>query len=226
VVPVGKLNGRSPFSPCHKLPRPEESCEDEKGNDSKMDQPGAKSAQSLRAVQEVLKAAHFAAEKHCGQRRKGAAAEPYINHLLEVAEMVSSALLEPDTNLVIAALLHDTIEDTRVTKQELIQAFGADVADLVVELTDDKSLPNAERKRLQVVNAPKKSVRAQVIKVADKISNLRSILSSPPAEWSLERRREYFEWAKKVVDGLTAPDRKLKAEFERLYGKAGTLGSA
>jgi GTP diphosphokinase / guanosine-3',5'-bis(diphosphate) 3'-diphosphatase len=192
-----------------------------------MDQVAANSPQSegrFRAVQDVLKAAHFAAESHSGQRRKGAAAEPYINHLIEVAELVSSALSEPDTNLVIAALLHDTIEDAGVTKEELIQTFGADVAELVVEVTDDKALPKAERKRLQIVNAPKKSVRAQVIKLADKISNVRAILSSPPADWTVQRKREYFEWAKQVVDGLTAPNQKLKAEFERLYGQARSLG--
>ena len=124
---------------------------------------------------------------------------------------------------MIAALLHDTIEDAGVSKEELIQTFGADVAELVVELTDDKALPKAERKQLQIVNAPKKSARAQVIKVADKISNVRAIFSSPPADWSVQRKREYFEWAKQVVDGLTAPNQKLKAEFERLYRKAGTL---
>ena len=191
-----------------------------------MDHVAANSPQSedgFRAVHDVLEAAHFAAQKHAGQRRKGATAEPYINHLIEVAELVSSALSEPDTNLVIAALLHDTIEDTGVTKEELIQTFGADVAELVVELTDDKALPKAERKRLQIVDAPKKSVRAQVIKVADKISNVRAILSSPPADWSAQRKREYFEWAKQVVDALTAPNQKLKAEFERLYRKAGTV---
>src|SRR5258707_824047 len=102
-----------------------------------------KSEGSLRAVQHILGAAHFAAERHSGQRRKGAAGEPYINHLLEVAELVSSVLTEPDTSLVIAALLHDTIEDVGVTKEELIQLFGLDVADLVVEVTDDKSLPKA-----------------------------------------------------------------------------------
>lgn len=112
-----------------------------------------------------------------------------------------------------------------VTKEELIQTFGAGVAELVVEVTDDKALPKAERKRLQIVNAPKKSVRAQVIKLADKISNVRAILSSPPADWSVQRKREYFEWAKQVVDGLTAPNQKLKAEFERLYRKAETLDS-
>jgi (p)ppGpp synthase/HD superfamily hydrolase len=128
-----------------------------------------------------------------------------------------------DTNLVIAALLHDTIEDTGVTKEELVRAFGPDVADLVVEVTDDTSLPKTERKRLQIVNAPKKSVRAQAIKLADKISNLRSIHSSPPAGWSVERIREYVQWAKQVVDGLTGPNQTLKAEVERLYREAGSF---
>ena len=185
----------------------------------------AQRSPEIRAVHDVLKAAHFAAEKHSGQRRKGATAEPYINHPLEVAELVSGALAVPDTNLVIAALLHDTIEDAGVTKEELAQAFGADVAELVAELTDDKSLPRAERKRLQVVNAPKKSVRAAVVKIADKMSNLRGILSSPPTDWSVQRRREYFDWARQVVDALTLPNQKLKAEFDRLYRQVETLDS-
>jgi guanosine-3',5'-bis(diphosphate) 3'-pyrophosphohydrolase len=183
-------------------------------------------AANLRPDQAVLKAAHFAAQKHAGQRRKGAAAEPYINHLLEVAELVASALAEPDTNLVIAALLHDTVEDTGTTKEELAETFGSDVADLVMEVTDDKSLPKAERKRLQIAHASQISVRSQVIKLADKISNLRGILASPPADWSGERKREYFEWAKRVVDGLSAPNEMLKAEFERLYRQAGSLASS
>ena len=178
---------------------------------------------NFHAVRDVLRAAHFAAERHSAQRRKGAAAEPYINHLLEVAELVSGALAESDTNLVIAALLHDTVEDVGVTKQELDQTFGPDVANLVMEVTDDKSLPKRERKRLQVLNAPKKPVRAQVIKLADKISNLRAILASPPADWSVRQRLEYIEWAKEVVDALSAPDQGLKAEFDRLYDKAGSL---
>jgi guanosine-3',5'-bis(diphosphate) 3'-pyrophosphohydrolase len=176
-----------------------------------------------RPLQEVLRAANFAAGRHSAQRRKGVAAEPYINHLLEVAGLVAGTLQEPDTNLVIAALLHDTVEDVGVTREELIQEFGPDVASLVMEVTDDKSLPNQERKRLQVLHAPKKTARAQVIKLADKISNLRAILTSPPADWSLQRQREYFEWAKQVVDALSAPHAGLKAEFDRLYGQAGNL---
>ena len=174
-------------------------------------------SQELASLQAILGAASFAAEKHAAQKRKGAAAEPYVNHLLEVAQLVSHALSEPDPNLVIAALLHDAIEDVGVTKEELAGRFGADVADLVAEVTDDKSLPKAERKRLQVVHAPMKSVRAQIIKLADKISNLRAMLVSPPADWSPERRREYVVWAKQVVDGFTAPDPLLKAEFEKTY---------
>jgi GTP diphosphokinase / guanosine-3',5'-bis(diphosphate) 3'-diphosphatase len=180
---------------------------------------------ALRPIRGILQAAHFAAQKHAEQRRKGAAAEPYIHHLLEVAELVSNALEEPDTDLVIAALLHDSVEDAGVTEEELTRDFGPDVATLVLEVTDDKSLPKAERKRLQIVNADQKSVRAQVIKLADKVSNLRAILSSPPSDWTVQRKREYFEWAKQVVDGLTAPNPKLKAEFDRLYSKAATLGA-
>ena len=183
-----------------------------------------KTVSSFLAVQGVLRAANFAAVKHVGQRRKGASAEPYINHLLEVAELVWSALSEPDTNLVIAALLHDSIEDAGVTKEELVEAFGVDVADLVMEVTDEKSLPRAERKRLQILNAPKISVRAGSIELADKIANLRSILVSPPPDWSVQRQREYFEWAKRVVDGLRAPNVALKAEFERVYRQGDRLG--
>ncbi len=165
----------------------------------------------------VLRAAVFAAEKHALQKRKGAAGEPYVNHLLEVAELVSSALTEPDPNLVMAALLHDTVEDTGVTREQLIECFSLDVATLVMECTDDKSLPKAERKRLQIEHAPKISARAQVIKLADKISNLRSILYSPPADWDLERRRQYFEWARQVVAALSHPNPTLLTEFERTY---------
>jgi guanosine-3',5'-bis(diphosphate) 3'-pyrophosphohydrolase len=178
---------------------------------------------NFQGVQAVLKAAHFAAQKHAGRRRKGAAAEPYINHLLEVAELVASALAEPDTDLIIAAMLHDTVEDADVTKKELVETFGSDVADLVMEVTDDKSLPKAERKRLQIVHAPGLSVRAGIIKLADKISNLRAIIASPPEDWTVQRKREYFEWAKQVVDGLSDPHPALKAEFERLYQKAESL---
>jgi len=172
---------------------------------------------SLAAVRDVLGAAQFAALKHAHQKRKGAAGEPYVNHLIEVAGLVAEALAEPDTNLVMAALLHDTIEDTATTREELVERFGTDVADLVVELTDDKSLPKEERKRLQIENAPKKSRRAQTIKLADKISNLRAILASPPVDWDVQRQKEYFTWAKRVVDGFAEPNAALKAEFEKTF---------
>jgi (p)ppGpp synthase/HD superfamily hydrolase len=170
-------------------------------------------------VQRIFAAAMFAAEKHAAQKRKGAAAEPYVNHLIEVAQLVADSSEVLDTNLVMAGLLHDTIEDTGTTAEELEQAFGSDITALVVEMTDDKSLPKEVRKELQVEHAPHKSVRAQVIKLADKISNLRSLLASPPATWSTERKRAYFTWAQRVVNALSAPNPILKAEFDRTFAK-------
>ena len=170
-------------------------------------------------VQRILAAAMFAAEKHAAQKRKGAAAEPYVNHVIEVAQLVAGSSEQLDVNLVMAAFLHDTLEDTDTTREELEREFGSDVAALVVEMTDDKSLPKERRKELQVQNAPHKSVRGQVIKLADKISNLRSLLASPPATWNDERKREYFAWAQRVVNALSAPNPVLKAEFDRTHAK-------
>lgn len=170
-------------------------------------------------VQRILAAAHFAAEHHKGQKRKGEAGEPYINHLIEVAELIATSSDLLDTNLVMAGFLHDTVEDTDVTPQELEQRFGKDVASLVMEVTDDKSLPKEQRKVLQVQTAHKKSVRAQTLKLADKISNLRALLSTPPANWTAQRKRDYFLWAREVVSRLTQPNLILKAEFERTFAR-------
>jgi guanosine-3',5'-bis(diphosphate) 3'-pyrophosphohydrolase len=169
-------------------------------------------------VEQVLAAALFAAERHSQQRRKGQAGTPYINHLLEVAHLISQNSDPADINLLVAALLHDVVEDTPTSLADVEQRFGSDVAGLVAEVTDDKSLPKETRKALQVQNAPKKSSRAQMIKLADKISNLRSILSAPP-DWPYERKRQYFDWAKQVVDKLAAPNGPLKAEFDRVHGR-------
>jgi GTP diphosphokinase / guanosine-3',5'-bis(diphosphate) 3'-diphosphatase len=171
------------------------------------------------AFEPVLAAASYAAEKHAQQKRKGLAGVPYVNHLLEVAHLIAANADDADTNLIVAALLHDVVEDTPVTLAEVVERFGSDVGGLVAEVTDDKSLPKERRKALQVQNAPKKSPRARLIKLADKISNLRSIIASPPADWSYERKRQYFDWAKQVVDGLEAPNERLKAEFDQIYSQ-------
>ncbi len=167
----------------------------------------------------MLSAAHFAAQKHSSQRRKGESAEPYVNHLLEVARLLADLPSRFDLNLVIAGLLHDTLEDTAVTRSELADRFGEDVATLVEQVSDDKRLPRDDRKTLQIQNAPHMSPRAQNLSTADKISNLRSTLSDPPADWSDERRRQYFQWAKAVVDRFPAVDPNLKSEFEAVYSQ-------
>jgi (p)ppGpp synthase/HD superfamily hydrolase len=162
----------------------------------------------------MARAYRFACEQHAQQRRKGNAAEPYINHLAEVADLVAQATGGRDPNLVAAAVLHDVIEDTATTYEVVAERFGRDVADLVAEATDDTSLPKAERKRLQVVHAPDRSPRAKILKLADKTSNLRAMAENPPADWPLERRREYIGWARAVVDGLRGQSAWLEAEFD------------
>jgi guanosine-3',5'-bis(diphosphate) 3'-pyrophosphohydrolase len=162
----------------------------------------------------VLHAADTAARWHAQQRRKGEAQEPYINHLLEVARLVADATGGEDPNLVIAALLHDAIEDCDIAREQIAAEFGEDVASLVMEVTDDKSLKKEVRKRLQVERAPHKSARAKLIKLADKTSNLRAIAASPPANWPLERKLDYVAWGRDVVAGLRGTHAGLEALFD------------
>lgn len=163
-----------------------------------------------------VKAVRFAAEKHSTQRRKNAAATPYINHPVEVAEVLSDLAGVEDEEVLVAAVLHDTLEDTDARPEELEALFGRKVLGWVLECTDDKSLERAERKRLQVERASGKSEAAKIIKMADKICNLRSVLMDPPADWDLKRCGEYFEWAGRVMAGLKGVNERLDRECDRV----------
>jgi guanosine-3',5'-bis(diphosphate) 3'-pyrophosphohydrolase len=165
----------------------------------------------------LLKALAFAAHKHRDQRRKDAEASPYINHPIALAEVLTGEGGVTDIGVLAAALLHDTIEDTATTLEELRGQFGERVAGMVAEVTDDKELPKIERKRLQIEHAAGISPGAKLIKLADKICNLRDVAERPPAKWDLERRREYFEWAKRVIDGLRGVHPQLEAAFDAAY---------
>jgi GTP diphosphokinase / guanosine-3',5'-bis(diphosphate) 3'-diphosphatase len=162
----------------------------------------------------VLRAADAAARWHVHQRRKGAAEEPYINHLLEVAMLVAEATEGKDPELVIAALLHDAIEDCEVPRELVAKSFGTEVADLVAEVTDDKTLDKERRKEMQVEMAHKKSPRAKVLKLADKTSNLRALATSPAPDWSVRRKIEYIAWARKVVADLRGTNEVLEKQFD------------
>jgi (p)ppGpp synthase/HD superfamily hydrolase len=163
----------------------------------------------------LARAYHFAAAQHVHQRRKGEAAEPYMNHLTEVAELVAVATRGSDPEVIIAAVLHDTVEDTETTLDDLRAEFGERVASLVAEVTDDKSLPKQTRKDLQIAHAAHASRGAQIIKLADKTSNLRALATSPPKDWGDERIAEYVNWAGRVVDACRGADRGLSAEFDK-----------
>jgi (p)ppGpp synthase/HD superfamily hydrolase len=168
----------------------------------------------------VLRAADAAARWHVHQRRKGSAQEPYINHLLEVASLVTEATGGTDPNLVIAALLHDAVEDQEVPVELIAREFGKKVAEIVMEVTDDKALPKDERKRKQVEFAHKKSREAKLIKLADKTSNLRTISLSPAPDWSVKRRLEYIQWAEEVVAGLRGTSPWLEQQFDDAVDRA------
>jgi guanosine-3',5'-bis(diphosphate) 3'-pyrophosphohydrolase len=166
----------------------------------------------------LLKALAFAAHKHRDQRRKDPAASPYINHPIALANVLVKEGGVTDIEVLCAALLHDTVEDTATTHREIRRRFGPRIARIVREVTDDKRLPKKERKRLQVKHASTISRDAQLVKLADKIVNLRDVAKRAPVTWDLARRREYFDWAKQVVDRLRGAHPRLEAAFDAAYG--------
>jgi len=166
----------------------------------------------------VLQAAAFAAEKHRNQRRKDEEASPYINHPIQLAYILVQADVE-DPVVLASALLHDTIEDTNTTQDELEIVFGHEIANIVAECSDDKNLGKAQRKQAQIDHAAKISRKAKLVKLADKIANVSDINGAPPAGWSLERKREYFDWARQVVDQMRGTHVALEARFDDEYAK-------
>lgn len=174
----------------------------------------------------VLRAALFAAGKHKDQRRKDAHASPYINHPIALASLLANEGGVSDADVLCAALLHDTIEDTETTAEELQKAFGAVVTSIVLEATDDKSLNKAERKRLKIEHASGASPQAKLVILADQICNMRDILSTPPMGWSTERKQAYFCWSQEVVAGVRGIHSQLEAIFDGLLARQKELQSA
>jgi (p)ppGpp synthase/HD superfamily hydrolase len=168
----------------------------------------------------LARAADYAARQHIAQRRKGERAEPYVNHLTEVAALLAEATNGSDVVLLMGGLLHDTLEDTDATYEDLVERFGSDVAALVAEVTDDKSLPKEERKRLQIITTAARSRRAKLLKLADKTSNLRGLVSSPPVGWTEARLRDYVVWAHDVVQSCRGLNARLEQAFDEAHDKA------
>jgi len=167
----------------------------------------------------VLRAASFSAERHRGQLRKGLDPPPYINHPLEVASILANVGGISDVTTLVAALLHDTVEDTSATPEELGQQFGPGVRALVEEVTDNKDLDKAVRKRLQIEHTPSLSVAAKQIKLGDKICNMQDVVKHPPTDWSLQRRRDYLDWAAKVVAGCRGANAALERHFDQVLSE-------
>jgi (p)ppGpp synthase/HD superfamily hydrolase len=164
----------------------------------------------------LLRALEFSARRHRDQRRKDREASPYINHPIEVASVLANVGGVSDIRTLVAAILHDTIEDTKTTGEELEVQFGREVRVLVQEMSDDKTLDKTVRKRLQVERAPSLSGRAKLIKLADKICNVRDVTHRPPASWPIQRRQEYLDWTGRVVAGCRGTNDALEAYYDRV----------
>ncbi|XP_034112868.1 guanosine-3',5'-bis(diphosphate) 3'-pyrophosphohydrolase MESH1 [Drosophila albomicans] len=164
-----------------------------------------------------MKCLQYAAQQHRNQRRKDPQETPYINHPINVSTILATEAGIDDEAVLMAALLHDVVEDTDATFADLEQLFGDDITGLVREVTDDKSLEKMERKRLQIVNAPKASRRAKLIKLADKLDNLRDLQVNTPTGWTEERREAYFVWAQRVVDGLRGTNAALEEQLDQIF---------
>ena len=174
----------------------------------------------LPAIRLISEAAELAARRHSGMARKGRGNEPYINHLAEVANLLAAATDGADAELVAAGWLHDSIEDTDTTREELAQKFSERVAAFVIECTDDMSLPKAERRRRQVVDSPKKSSDAKLIKIADKISNIEARIRSNPTNEERADLTDYTDWAEQVVAGCRGGNAALDAMFDETVANA------
>jgi guanosine-3',5'-bis(diphosphate) 3'-pyrophosphohydrolase len=168
----------------------------------------------------VLHAADFAATRHREQRRKDARNSPYINHPLRVAYLLACVGGVDDAEIIAAALLHDTVEDTATSLDEIAHAFGPRVRDLVAEVSDERGLSAAQRKQAQIAHAPALSTGAALIKLGDKTSNIRDIVDSPPQGWSVERRRAYLDWAEAVIDACPRVNAELEALFRDTLAQA------
>lgn len=175
------------------------------------------------SIKLYTKCMNFAALKHSTQRRMDSAKTPYINHPIGVANILSEEGDVTDLDVLMAALLHDTVEDTECTFEEIEELFGAKVCKIVEEVTDDKTLPKMERKRLQIEHAKTSSPKAKLVKLADKLYNLRDLKKELPSSWTKERGDEYFVWAKKVVDNLRGTNKKLEDELDVIFRAQGLI---
>jgi guanosine-3',5'-bis(diphosphate) 3'-pyrophosphohydrolase len=168
----------------------------------------------------LLDALAFSADRHRHQRRKGERASPYINHPIDVARVITSEAHVTAVPVLMAAILHDTIEDTATTYEELVARFGEHVAEMVREVSDDPALPKAEQRRRQELGAASLSYGARLIRIADKLANVRDLVTDPPASWSPRLRREYLAWTKRVVDQCRGTNEALERAYDEAYDRA------
>ena len=174
---------------------------------------------SQKQLIEIFKALEFASIKHSHQKRKGI---PYINHPIQVAHLLIKCLHNPTTEIIVSALLHDTLEDTNTNSDELKDRFGDKVLHLVEEVSDNMKLSSLKRKKLQITHAHKLSAEAGYIKIADKTCNIRDMLTTK-INWTRKRKITYIEWAGKVISRISDKHKELVEEFKNAVKEAETI---
>ena len=167
----------------------------------------------------LFKALTFAANRHRNQRRKDVDSSPYINHPISLVNILCNEAHVTDVVTICGALLHDTVEDTETTAEELEREFSGEIRDIVMDVTDDQNLRKEQRKQAQIDHATEISDRAKLVKLADKISNMRDVLDNPPADWSLQRRQAYFDWSLQVINQLRGTHAGLETLFDEVYAQ-------
>ncbi|MFZ9848658.1 MAG: HD domain-containing protein [Flavobacteriales bacterium] len=165
-------------------------------------------------LQLLFKALNYSAEQHKAQRRKGMESVPYINHPIKVTNIITQFIPDASDDLICAAILHDVVEDTDATIDDIKNKFGDAIASIVQEVTDDKSISKAESRRKQIENAPKLSYNAKIIRVCDKISNVRDICGENIPDWDYKTKIEYLNWAEQVVYALDKFHEELQFAFK------------
>lgn len=177
---------------------------------------GASFTTVSRFMQLLLKSVDFAARAHRDQRRKGAAQEPYINHPIEVSRLIIECEPGTDEDILCAAVLHDVIEDCGATRDEIAACFNDIIADIVLEVSDDKALPRDERKAKQIETAPYLTNGAKLVRLADKVANVGAMLTDTPIGWDDKQILAYVDWAEAVVAPCRMVSTRLSDRFDAI----------
>ncbi|EFO18322.1 hypothetical protein LOAG_10172 [Loa loa] len=167
----------------------------------------------------IIEAVDLAARRHRQQRRKDAAQTPYVNHPIGVAYILTSEGQITDTTTIIAAILHDIVEHTKTTDEEIRKMFGDEIADIVKECTMVRSMKREARMKSELEKASKLSHKAKLVQLADKLNNIRDIERGTPLGWTKQHVTEYIIFAKDLLSKIRGIHGPLESALDDIINK-------